>query len=118
MKSTDTTFTNTEFCGTVTMEQTNQVYDTPLHEIQAGYASAEALNYVRASLVELQKEIKQLRQWLAGGVDSNGRPIPGVLQTIDQIRSARKWILGLLGAIAVSSMTNAAMNLVHQIKLP
>ena len=112
------TESNENFTNLEPYDKVDEIVEQPKEGSERRYASSEALDNVRASLVELQKEIKQLRQWLAGGVDHNGRPVPGVLQTIDQIRSARKWILGLLGAIAVSSITNSVMNLLHQVKLP
>lgn len=77
------------------------------------YASREALNAVKDGLDELRKDISELRGWLVGRVDENGHPVPGVLQTIDGLRSAKKWILTLLSAIATSSIINAVVSFLH-----
>jgi hypothetical protein len=81
------------------------------------FATVRSMMEVKNSVDELTKDLKELRVWLVGHVDSNGKPVPGVLQTIDVLKSARKWILTLLSAIAVSSIVNTTAALLgHVIK--
>lgn len=77
------------------------------------YASIEALNQLSDGVKELRADIKELRGWLVGRVDDNGKPIPGVLQTINELRNAKGWVLGLLGLIATSTCINALTNIVQ-----
>lgn len=61
--------------------------------------------------------LDKIELWISGGVGSDGKPIPGLLRTVEalalQAAELKTWIIRLGTAVALGVFVNAAITLLH-----
>lgn len=63
--------------------------------------------------------LEKIEQWITGGFAPDGKPIPGLLRTVEQLAiqaaDLKTWIIRLGTAVALGVFTNAVITLLHYV---
>ena len=68
------------------------------------------LRELRTEVAEMKAGYVEIRGWLQGDVSKNGEREPGLLDHVKTFRVWKNWVVGLLGAIALACLTEAALD--------